>query len=123
MQRGCAAIHIAAYNNSFEALKLLLNEPAYKVDTVSDRGETALHLASFCGHRSIVQYLVSRRAQVYLKDNDDNMALHYAVVSDDCKLLQWLLVQGNCAEYINHVNKVRLSCLGFSVNLAYCWAS
>ena len=41
-------------------------------------GETALYAASFQGHANIVNYLIDSDANLEIKDNDGDTALHYS---------------------------------------------
>ena len=77
-----------------------------EVDTLSEYKETALHIACLRGHFNLAYFLVEREANLRAVDRDENTVLHYAVASNNGKLLMWLLSMDEVKAMIGVTNKV-----------------
>ena len=64
------------------------------VNIKDENGNTALHLASFCGHRQIVKMLLDAGADVNYSEVDGYTALHYASYSGHRQIVKMLLDAG-----------------------------
>ncbi|KAJ8934306.1 hypothetical protein NQ318_004607, partial [Aromia moschata] len=73
---GRSPLHYATCPGSLGVLAHLLE--TYDVDLVDHSGETALYVAVKRGHLDVVKFLVSRGANVNIKNNDGRTALHEA---------------------------------------------
>ncbi len=69
-------IHTAAKSGDLQAMKSLLAANPKLIDATDDRGVTPLHRASLEGHRDIVDYLISRNADIRRPDQIGNTPLH-----------------------------------------------
>uniref|UniRef100_A0A8D0LCJ2 Ankyrin repeat domain 22 n=1 Tax=Sphenodon punctatus TaxID=8508 RepID=A0A8D0LCJ2_SPHPU len=73
-------IHHSAYNNDLNEVLLLLEENDKNLNVQDNfNGDTPLICACRQGHNRIVSYLVSRNADVNLKNKKERTCLHYAV--------------------------------------------
>jgi len=60
-------LHLAALNNNYECLKLLIEKDAY-IESLTDEDCTPLHLASKKGNFECVQILLNSGANIYALD-------------------------------------------------------
>lgn len=75
---GYTALHYAARNGHLEVCEYLVMNGA-QIDAVTKAGRaTALHRACSAGKTHIVNFLLSKKAQVTLQDSDGKTALHRA---------------------------------------------
>ena len=61
IQKGLTVLHQAVLNNSFEVVKLLLENQA-KIDAVDEENWTSLHAAAFMNYYEICEYLLDAGA-------------------------------------------------------------
>lgn len=92
--------HYAAMNNECYPI-IYFHEKLQKffkkitiIDVPSDLGITPLHYACIKGSKNAVDLLLDLGANINAVDEDGNNCLHYAVNSNDSKLLKKLLVRG-----------------------------
>jgi ankyrin repeat protein len=92
---GHGALHWAAFNNKTEALECLLDAGA-DVNLVNQNdGSTALMWATREGHLPLVKLLATQpRIQLDLADSSGYCALHEAVATEDCDMVECLLEAG-----------------------------
>ncbi len=56
---------VAIYQNNLEIIKSLKKSLKIKIDDITNSNEsTALHIASYCGHKNIVEYLIDNGANI-----------------------------------------------------------
>ncbi|KAI0306973.1 hypothetical protein B0F90DRAFT_1813808 [Multifurca ochricompacta] len=72
-------------------------------DLEDKEGETSLHKAALHGRLDIVQYLVSKGADVHAQDADGWTALHNACSKGYLDIVRWLCEQGGAAVSVNGV--------------------
>jgi len=87
-------VHIACWYGHADAANFLLKQLG-KTDLsslVDFRGRTPLHLASQQGHFSVVRLLVDMFGQdvIHLRDDDNLLPRHYAVMGGHAELVQFL---------------------------------
>ncbi|XP_011869057.1 PREDICTED: E3 ubiquitin-protein ligase MIB2-like isoform X1 [Vollenhovia emeryi] len=77
---GLTPLHLAAYNGDKHFATVLLdNGGQAMVDLSTSRQQTALHLATWQGHWSLVELLVQHNANVGLVNDKGDTALHIAI--------------------------------------------
>jgi len=72
-------IHEAANKGEIDKVKSILAENPELVNTQDDRSYTALHIASYLGHKEVVEILIANGGDISLEDNDGRSPLHCAV--------------------------------------------
>ncbi|XP_067653648.1 serine/threonine-protein phosphatase 6 regulatory ankyrin repeat subunit B-like isoform X2 [Haliotis asinina] len=80
------ALHLAC-----EWGKLSLLETLKDINSPDKHGQTPIMCAVSSGQKEIFDHLVSRKADMKLRDNDNNSLLHLACQPDDTSILQTLL--------------------------------
>ncbi|XP_030843493.1 E3 ubiquitin-protein ligase MIB2 [Strongylocentrotus purpuratus] len=75
---GDTILHIGAINNHVEVMKVVMSVKDHGLDLNARnvQGDTALHLAAHKGQSRCMEFLVSQGADINLKGEDDNTALH-----------------------------------------------
>ena len=63
-----SALMFAALENQVDIVALLLKDPRVSIDDQDDLGETALMLAAFCGHTTVVEKLLDAGADANITD-------------------------------------------------------
>lgn len=91
--------HLAAANNHFEVVKLLLQQQA-QVNLQDKKGRTPLHRATASNHADIVMLLLQYKANSNQQDMDGRTALHIASLHDDYLDVVKLLVENHANIYI-----------------------
>ena len=76
---GDHAASLAARNGNHDALKMLVAKDRSVIDLKRLDGETPLIHATILGNVDVVKFLVHENANVNLKDNLGNTAIHYAI--------------------------------------------
>ena len=87
---GWGALHYAARYGNIEMLGHCCTIGA-NIDATDKMGKTPLMLAAELARLDIIKELVQRNAQIDLTDEKGFTALHYAVLSGDATVVQWLL--------------------------------
>ena len=78
----CQQIHKAVKDNNLpEVRQLLKNDPSL-VSSRDENGFTPLHLAAANGYKSMVEFLLTTKADVNAKDNAGSTPLHQAAAAD-----------------------------------------
>ncbi|PIO05287.1 hypothetical protein AB205_0140190, partial [Aquarana catesbeiana] len=72
----CSLVIEAAQGNTGKVREMLQKHPD-KVD-IRNQGRTALQVASHLGHMEVVKILIQANANIDLKDDEGDSALHYA---------------------------------------------
>lgn len=63
---------------------------------INERNKTnmsSLHAACLSGNRQIVKLLIENKADMYIKDQNGFLPIHYAVVVDSVSILEELVLQ------------------------------
>ncbi|GAB4858526.1 Acyl-CoA-binding domain-containing protein 1 [Ancistrocladus abbreviatus] len=84
------ATHAFAREGDVENL-LKCIENGVSVNIKDSEGRTPLHWAVDRGHLSVIELLITRKADVNIKDNDGQTPLHYAVVCDRESIAEYLV--------------------------------
>ena len=75
---GDSCLHIAAMRGNCMAIELLL-AGGIEIDSIGDMGSTALHYASAAGHREAFDFLVSKGANLTIKNEFGKVSGQYRV--------------------------------------------
>jgi ankyrin repeat protein/L-ascorbate metabolism protein UlaG (beta-lactamase superfamily) len=87
-------VHAAAKSGDLQALRSLLSGNPGLIDAPDDRGVTPLHRAAIEGRRDVVEYLISRNADIRKPDQAGNAALHGAAYGGRAGVVEVLLARG-----------------------------
>jgi len=80
---GNSAAMLAVNNGHIDTLKLLLDRTDLDIDDSNNRGETPLIRASFKGHAEILRYLLTKGADVDIRNSNREDATDVAVRADN----------------------------------------
>jgi hypothetical protein len=78
----CEVIHEAVKNNSLPEVRRLVENNPNLVFSRDENGFTPLHLAAANGYKSMVEFLLTTKADVNAKDNAGSTPLHQAAAAD-----------------------------------------
>lgn len=84
-------------------------------DTIDTINNTALHLATVMDRKEIVLYLLSKSADVNLKNDDGDTPLHIAIKTSNIPIAQILLDNGSD---LNSTNRLGLTCFMSSIQFS-----
>lgn len=90
----CDEIHDAASDGDVEKVQALLKGNPDLVFIKDDFGNTPLHMATFGGHKNVVELLLANRADVNAKDNTGHTPLHDVRAGDRAGVRQLLRLHG-----------------------------
>lgn len=88
---GWTALHYAAHEGYFEAVKLLIESYNAIIDARTSFNKTPFHLACRRGFSDIIQFLMSKGANTSVVDRDGCTPLHYLCETDNLELIKLLL--------------------------------
>ena len=83
--------HVAATYGRLQCLKILLEKEPKLLNTQDKSGNSLLHIAAGKDHFDIVQYLVSKKVDVKLKNKSGNFACHNAAAWKREDILKYLV--------------------------------
>nr|CAD7460688.1 unnamed protein product [Timema tahoe] len=95
---GMTALHLATKSGNQQACQHILaipNLPRDFIDTKDDGGWTPLVWAAEHSHAHIVEYLLSKRANPFVRDAEQNIALHWSAFSGCAEITELLLNLGS----------------------------
>ena len=84
-------MHLAALNNNYQCLQLLLSKGAF-IESLTDEDCTPLHLAAKKGNLECLEMLLLNDAHIYALDFRSWTALHYASYNGHKKIVNFLLI-------------------------------
>lgn len=88
---GPTPLHIAAQQSRIRILEHLLNESA-AIDSFDESGRAAIHMVSSTGNKPVLDLLLSKNANVNLRERDTlYSALHLAVIEGHLHIAQTIL--------------------------------
>jgi ankyrin repeat protein len=71
------------------------------VNSKNIKGITPLHIASACGNKNIVDFLLRNEANVYDRDNEGMTALHYGAMSGSIDVVNSLMLADSDVKALN----------------------
>ena len=99
-----SAIHFAAINGYLLIVKYLIERQYFSVNTKGYLNRTPIHYACMKNHYDIVNYLLSKGADVNAKDDENNTVLHYSAFWSKINIVKLLISKGatlNCKNVFN----------------------
>ncbi|KAK8137431.1 hypothetical protein PG984_002924 [Apiospora sp. TS-2023a] len=88
------ALGLATEGGHLEVVSLLLQQESLLVDLVNSEGQSPLLLAALNGYDAILDLLISRGADIFLRDNSGCTALVHACYRDSIKTIEILCGHG-----------------------------
>lgn len=89
-----APIHDAAGKGDLAKAKALVAKDPKLVNLKDPKGATPLHFAAAGGHKAVVEYLLSKKADVNAKKKDGVTPLHVAASLGKLEIAKFLLAKG-----------------------------
>lgn len=86
---GYTPLHLAAWNGHLKVVEFLKDKA--KLDATSKDGQTPLHVAAQWGHLDVVKALARHKADIFAKDHQNGLAIHYAARKGHDQLVEYLL--------------------------------
>lgn len=87
-------IHKAAKDGDLETIKSLLAKAPELLNAGNKFQQTALAIASYKGHKEIVDFLIEKGADIHKKDKFDAAPIHMAVVTGQTEIVKKLVAKG-----------------------------
>uniref|UniRef100_A0A8C2CCR5 CARD- and ANK-containing Inflammasome Adaptor Protein n=1 Tax=Cyprinus carpio TaxID=7962 RepID=A0A8C2CCR5_CYPCA len=87
-----SGLHLAVQSGTLMALLLRVGA---QINSITQDGFTALHLASQSGHTEAVAQLLEGKADIHVKDKQGRTALHWAAAQGEVGVIQLLLNSGS----------------------------
>lgn len=103
-QSGWAFLHYAAMHSGIQIFSRIINYQCLDVNSLTDFGETALHVAAKVNKTDHCSLLLGAGVCVDYRDKDLNTALHYAADLGHKAIVQVLLAEGASALLKNNRN-------------------
>ncbi|KAF3074188.1 Ankyrin-3 [Trichoderma lentiforme] len=92
LKQQTTGLHLATWFGLTKAVDLLLqhNNKTY-IEAGNDSGQTALHIATKCGHEDIAELLLDKKSEIEAVDTRGDTPLHTALVNHEEHMLPLLL--------------------------------
>ena len=87
-------IHYASQSGLLSVVQNLIEKDKIDIDIRGDDERTPLHCACWLGKLPIVEYLISKDANIEAKDNLGNTPLHYASEHIHTDIVKYLVSKG-----------------------------
>lgn len=92
---GFTCLHLAAKLGHYDTIQYLLSRASKFINCQDDGGWTAITWAIEYKHKEIVNLLLSRGADVNIRDKEENVCLHWAALSG-CDDIAQALLEARC---------------------------
>ncbi|KAF7730660.1 hypothetical protein EC973_001609 [Apophysomyces ossiformis] len=119
---GLTPLHIAASRGHLDIVQCLIEEYEVAVDSRDKEGETALLKAAYDGRFTVVEYLLSKNANVHQKDKDGWTALHNACSKGSLPIVRLLVERGaqvNVRSKMGHTPLINAASKGYMSIIEY----
>ena len=120
-QFGNYVIYYSYLKGYFSIIKYLIEKRHIENEVKNYYSQTPLHCACYFGDLQIVEYLISKGADLYAKDNDENIVIHYSSIGGHLPIVQYLIEKQNVDINIkgwNGKTPLHLACLEGHHNIA-----
>jgi len=94
-------LSLAAWGGEFAKVKEYVDKGVVKVNHRDSKNLTGLHCAAAKGHQDIVDYLISKGADVTLQDGNYNTPLHYGAAQGNEFIVKALVGKGAKVDVTN----------------------
>ena len=95
VQFGNRVIHYATKNGYLNIVQYLIEKANVDINSYNGNWETPFYLACESGHLPIVEYLISKGADVSAKDANGDCAIHVATIKGYLQIVQYLIEKAN----------------------------
>lgn len=92
--RGRSALHTACFEGKLEIVKYLIGAGAPVGQRDTSYQLTPLHFAAWNGHVEVAKYLLSQKADLSVRENDNETPLFYAAALGRLPMIEFLVSQG-----------------------------
>jgi len=106
---GTRPLHTAAFNNSSDAINLLLDRGA-ELEARNQYGRTPLFWAVLNNSADAVILMIKRGADVKARDEDGDTPLHHAAWHNSHDAIKILIDRHSDIEALNHMSQTPLDC-------------
>ncbi|MEW6712531.1 MAG: ankyrin repeat domain-containing protein [Candidatus Riflebacteria bacterium] len=118
---GRTPLHIATINGHLSAVNVLIKDGAEVNAKDRLKGFTPLHYASFYNYPKIVKFLLSRRADTQIQDNDGFFPLHLAAANGCSSIVEVLLDHRADPNSLNRFRQTPLHLAALAGSLRDCF--
>ena len=91
-------IFIACEEGKLQNVQWLIEKEKVTPNLSNENGDFPIHFASKNGHLSIIEYLISKGANIEAKDKYERTPLHYACQEGHIEIVEYLISKGANAE-------------------------
>ncbi len=102
----CSPLHAAALRGNLNATYMLLNNDTVALDSQCNDKRTPIYIASQLGHTKIVEYLISKEANINMVAKEKQSPLAIAAKQDRGHIVKILIEAGADVEYVNRTNPI-----------------
>ena len=88
-------IHSATIEGHLPLVKYLIEKHNIGINNKDEDGKTPLHIACEKGYQSIIDYFISKGADVFARDDKGYYAIHYAAIGGYLSIVKYLIEQHN----------------------------
>ncbi|XP_071108992.1 ankyrin repeat domain-containing protein 50-like [Haliotis cracherodii] len=87
-------LHWACIGGHVGMVKYLLSQHIIDINSRSKKGKTPLMKAAYYGQRDVLEFLVSKGANVSMVDDDGDNIIHYASIRGQVEVLKHIITRG-----------------------------
>ncbi|XP_046371140.2 ankyrin repeat domain-containing protein 50-like [Haliotis rufescens] len=87
-------LHWACIGGQVGVVKYLLSQYSVDINSRAKMGKTPLMKAAYYGHRDVLEFLVSKGANVSMVDDDGDNIIHYASIRGQVEVLKHIISRG-----------------------------
>ncbi len=119
-QNGRTTLHYSAFSIHSTSIMSYITEVGGQriaINKQDNKGRTSLHMSISSGNLTGVKELLARGADPFVKDSDENNALHFAVLHNRKAIIEALLKIPDSDELANEINKKGFSPIHIGLKL------